>query len=204
MFIDNTVGATILEDQVGARKPCRQHSPLSEEKSGGEKVHFIASLSPNYRHVSEKKIKKRMCAGSHQTARESGSGQRPSLVVCPQVLVGHWVFEIEKYVDTSVLRTVPYEGSPSHRHSVRTAGFQKADIIVMSYETLRSDIEHLQDMRWLYCILDEGHLIRNPKSKLNQVWQSPIYICIGSLYFDTQLNCPLSFCPCPNMHVDSF
>lgn len=91
------------------------------------------------------------------------------MVVCPQVLVGHWVFEIEKYVESDVLRALAYEGTPSRRQALRAAAFHSADVIAMSYETLRADVDHLQDTRWLYCILDEGHLIRNPKSKVTLV-----------------------------------
>ncbi len=33
-------------------------------------------------------------------------------------------------------------------------------------QTLRKDIALLRRHQWLYCILDEGHLIRNAKSQL--------------------------------------
>lgn len=45
-----------------------------------------------------------------------------------------------------------------------------ADVVVMSYETLRSDVDWVASCPWLYCVLDEGHMIRNPKSKVAQVW----------------------------------
>ena len=44
-----------------------------------------------------------------------------------------------------------------------------ADLVVMSYETLRSDADWVSGVSWLYCVLDEGHMIRNPKSKIAQV-----------------------------------
>jgi len=39
----------------------------------------------------------------------------------------------------------------------------------VSYEVLRADIDWLSGVRWDYCILDEGHVIRSTKSKLAQV-----------------------------------
>ena len=46
-------------------------------------------------------------------------------------------------------------------------------MVVMSYETLRSDVDWAGGLSWLYCVLDEGHMIRNPKSKLAQVCPAP-------------------------------
>lgn len=54
---------------------------------------------------------------------------------------------------------------------VRTA-LQKqardADIVIMSYETLRSDVAWAAAQPWLYAVLDEGHTVRNSKSKTAQ------------------------------------
>jgi TATA-binding protein-associated factor len=36
----------------------------------------------------------------------------------------------------------------------------------MSYDILRNDIEQLASYNWNYCILDEGHMIKNAKAKL--------------------------------------
>ena len=71
-------------------------------------------------------------------------------------------------MESDILRTLAYEGSPQQRQMLRNF-LEKSDVVIMSYETLRADIESLQQIRWLYCILDEGHLIRNPRSKINQV-----------------------------------
>jgi TATA-binding protein-associated factor len=37
--------------------------------------------------------------------------------------------------------------------------------LIASYEIMRNDITILSSLNWNYCILDEGHIIRNPKSK---------------------------------------
>ena len=35
--------------------------------------------------------------------------------------------------------------------------------MVISYDTLRREIDTLAAIRWNYVVLDEGHAIRNPK-----------------------------------------
>jgi SNF2-related domain len=44
-----------------------------------------------------------------------------------------------------------------------------ADIVIMSYETLRSDVAWVSAQPWLYAVLDEGHTVRNSKSQIAQV-----------------------------------
>ncbi len=57
------------------------------------------------------------------------------------------------------------------------ASVAQHDVVVTSYEHVRSDIEWLETQRWDYCVLDEGHAIRNPSSKLSQVWAPLSCLC---------------------------
>jgi SNF2 family DNA or RNA helicase len=43
-----------------------------------------------------------------------------------------------------------------------------ADVVIMSYETLRSDVAWASAQPWLYAVLDEGHTVRNSKSQTAQ------------------------------------
>ncbi|RKP10325.1 hypothetical protein THASP1DRAFT_11354, partial [Thamnocephalis sphaerospora] len=87
----------------------------------------------------------------------------PSLVVCPPTLTGHWRHEIKNFV--SVLSPMVYSGPPAERIRLQSE-FAKHDVVIMSYDILRNDIEHLGQYNWNYCILDEGHMIKNAKAKL--------------------------------------
>lgn len=89
----------------------------------------------------------------------------PSVIICPSTLVAHWVYEIEKFIDTSLLTILQYVGSAQDRISLR-AQFDKNNIIVTSYDVIRKDIDYLRQLFWNYCILDEGHIIKNSKSKV--------------------------------------
>lgn len=95
----------------------------------------------------------------------------PSLVVCPSTLVGHWAHEINKYVDPSVLKPLAVSGTPAERAAAvkRLQGPEGYNVVVISYESLRSDVDWAAKMVWDYVILDEGHVIRSTKSKLSQV-----------------------------------
>lgn len=92
---------------------------------------------------------------------------RPSLIVCPATLVAHWPHEIGKFVDESVLRPLQYHGIPVARAALRPL-VGKHDVVVMSYEALRADVDWVSGIDWLYCVLDEGHAVRNPASKVAQ------------------------------------
>lgn len=95
----------------------------------------------------------------------SGKEPPPSLIVCPSTLVGHWAYEIEKFIDPSVMNTLQYAGSAEERISLRSH-FDKHNVIITSYDVVRKDVDFLGQLRWNYCILDEGHVIKNARSKI--------------------------------------
>ncbi|XVF56738.1 hypothetical protein PTKIN_Ptkin06aG0144500 [Pterospermum kingtungense] len=98
--------------------------------------------------------------------RASNSNESPSsLIVCPSTLVGHWAFEIEKYIDASLISTLQYVGSAQDRVAWREQ-FDKHNVIITSYDVVRKDADYLGEFLWNYCILDEGHIIKNAKSKI--------------------------------------
>ncbi|CEG64225.1 Putative TATA-binding protein associated factor Mot1 [Rhizopus microsporus] len=89
----------------------------------------------------------------------------PSLVICPPTLTGHWYHEILNYCDN--LKPLLYTGGPNDRKKIR-ASFNNYDIVIMSYDIIRNDIDELEPLHWNYCILDEGHIIKNGKTKITK------------------------------------
>lgn len=88
-----------------------------------------------------------------------------SLVVCPSTLVGLWLNEIKKFFPSdSIFRPFAFVGNGKHRASIWTERPSDCNLVVTSYSVLRSDIKRLGSTRWQYCILDEGHLLKNPKT----------------------------------------
>ncbi|XP_022718724.1 TATA-binding protein-associated factor BTAF1-like isoform X2 [Durio zibethinus] len=98
-------------------------------------------------------------------ASNNNADPHSSLIVCPSTLVGHWAFEIEKYIDASLISTLQYVGSVQDRVSLREQ-FDKHNVIITSYDVVRKDFDYLAQFLWNYCILDEGHIIKNAKSKI--------------------------------------
>lgn len=92
---------------------------------------------------------------------------RPSLVVCPPTLVSHWAAEVEQYAPS--LRVQQLVGNLTRTERLNKIKKSKnVDVFVTSYEILRNDIRDLASVNWTYCILDEGHIIKNPKTKMSQ------------------------------------
>ncbi|KAK5071960.1 TATA-binding protein-associated factor mot1 [Lithohypha guttulata] len=89
----------------------------------------------------------------------------PSLIVCPPSLSGHWQQEVKQYAP--FLTCVAYVGPPAQRAAAKPH-LATADIIITSYDVCRNDNDVLTPITWNYCVLDEGHLIKNPKAKITQ------------------------------------
>jgi TATA-binding protein-associated factor len=106
-----------------------------------------------------------MRAEEFAKTQDPNSRRLPSLIVCPPTLSGHWQQEIRQYAP--FLTCVAYVGSPPIRSQVR-AQLDKVDIVITSYDICRNDVDVLKPLNWNYCVLDEGHLIKNSKSKTSQ------------------------------------
>ncbi|XP_047507448.1 TATA-binding protein-associated factor 172 isoform X2 [Pieris napi] len=103
-------------------------------------------------------------AGSHYERSQAGSPSLPSLVVCPPTLTGHWVFEVNKFISTKYLKPLQYVGPPVERERLR-GHVRRYNLIVASYDIVRKDIDFFSSIKWNYCVLDEGHVIKNGKTK---------------------------------------
>uniref|UniRef100_A0A914W6E8 Helicase ATP-binding domain-containing protein n=1 Tax=Plectus sambesii TaxID=2011161 RepID=A0A914W6E8_9BILA len=119
----------------------RLHGVLSDDMGLGKTLQTLCVLAASY--------------------KNSASANK-SLIVCPRTLVAHWLAEIDKYFDAtkSSLKPVAVESA---------GGFAKigsATVVVTSYETLRKEAAQFSGVLWHYCILDEGHIVRNPKTQL--------------------------------------
>lgn len=101
----------------------------------------------------------------HKETKSSDSIHLPSLIICPPTLTGHWYYEIMKYAEN--LRPVLYTGNARERSKLLPK-LKTFDVVITSYEVVRNDIANLESINWLYCVLDEGHVIKNAKTKLTK------------------------------------
>lgn len=81
-----------------------------------------------------------------------------------QLFTGHWIYEVEKFLSQKYLRPLQYIGTPTEREKLRNK-FKKHNLIVASYDIVRKDIAFFRTIKWNYCILDEGHIIKNGKTR---------------------------------------
>jgi SNF2 family DNA or RNA helicase len=105
-----------------------------------------------------------------QWAKELGQGNSPSLIICPTSVVSNWQSEAQKFfTDCPVIL---YTGSKRgvHRQAIRRRMKRPSHtlagpLVVTSYDIARRDYKLLNQIPWLYVIVDEGHNIKNPDAK---------------------------------------
>lgn len=91
----------------------------------------------------------------------------PSLVVCPSTIVAHWVEEAQRFFGHVFPTILHYAGQPRLRARIRQSNdFRAASLVVTSYDVLSNDVAHFENVKWNYSVLDEGHVIKNPKTKV--------------------------------------
>jgi len=102
----------------------------------------------------------------YQLTGKTADAPLPSLVVCPSTLVSHWEAEIQKFCQDRVT-TLRLIGPSNERKKLRD-NVKGVNVVITSYEVIRNDVDYFSDpdVVWNYCILDEGHIIKNPKAKL--------------------------------------
>ncbi len=85
---------------------------------------------------------------------------KPSLIIVPSTLVHNWMNEAARFAPN--LKTGSYGGQnrkPFHYY------YDQYDLIITSYGLIRNDLESLKSYDFLYIILDESQVIKNPHAK---------------------------------------
>ncbi|MDC0584348.1 DEAD/DEAH box helicase [Bacteroidales bacterium] len=88
------------------------------------------------------------------------SSSLPCLIILPTSLVYNWENEIIKFVPS--LKVTKYLGN---KRPDFDRVYKSSDIILTTYGIIRNDLEKIKPYTFLYLILDESQVIKNPKSK---------------------------------------
>ncbi|KAL0235726.1 hypothetical protein GEMRC1_002308 [Eukaryota sp. GEM-RC1] len=94
----------------------------------------------------------------------ASSSTLPSLVVCPPSVVTHWHKECQTMFP-NMNSFIFITGSVAAEQFLN---IHKNGLLITSYEYVRSNADWFSSTLFDYVILDEGHLIRNPTSRLTQ------------------------------------
>lgn len=87
----------------------------------------------------------------------------PILVVAPKSLLYNWMSESSNFCPD--LKTALYTGLNRQK---LIKDFEKLDLVVMSYGTLRNDVDLLREFKFNCVVLDESQAIKNPSSQTSR------------------------------------
>jgi SNF2 family DNA or RNA helicase len=111
----------------------------------------------------------------------------PFLIVAPLSTIGHWKREIETWTDMNLCVYYDQGGGAKGREIIRehewryqdnttlrkSRSVSKFNILLTTYETVIADLEYIGTFRWQSVVVDEGHRLKNPRSKLSQLMRPP-------------------------------
>ena len=91
----------------------------------------------------------------------------PFLVVVPLSTLSNWANELEKWAPDLVV--VIYKGNPEKRKELYKTEMKsnKYNVLLTTYEYTMRDTKVLRKPLWQYIIVDEGHRMKNAKSKFS-------------------------------------
>ncbi len=93
----------------------------------------------------------------------------PFLIVVPLSTISNWVLEFSKWAPEIKLKV--YKGAPNDRRNMANQikmEKEKFNVILTTYEYIMKDKFFLKKITWQYIIVDEGHRMKNCKSKFTQ------------------------------------
>ncbi|RLV95810.1 TATA-binding protein-associated factor MOT1 [Spathaspora sp. JA1] len=131
------------------------HGILCDDMGLGKTLQTICIVSSDHHMRAEK----------YEKTKSPQYRRLPTLVICPPSLTGHWEQEINQYAP--FMKVLIYAGNPSIRIPLRKE-ISSADVVVTSYDVCRNDVEYITSQDYNYCVLDEGHIIKNASSKLTK------------------------------------
>ena len=131
---------------------------LADDMGLGKTIQTLALLQHNKENhtpaVREEHSEQLQLFGNNETCLTS-------IIIVPTSLIYNWENEIKKYAPNMKV----YSHKGAHRNKSRQR-FQKYDIILSSYHTVRQDIDFISQFHFHYVILDESQIIKNPYSAL--------------------------------------
>lgn len=83
----------------------------------------------------------------------------PTLIICPKSLIYNWKSEFKKWDKSTVCHLI--DGNKAQRLASLEKAKNTNDIIIISYDSLRSDLEEYKKLHFAIVCLDEAQYIKN-------------------------------------------
>uniref|UniRef100_A0AAF5D643 Uncharacterized protein n=2 Tax=Strongyloides stercoralis TaxID=6248 RepID=A0AAF5D643_STRER len=92
----------------------------------------------------------------------------PFLIILPKSTLANWENEFHKWCPS--LKTVILKGTADERSNIIKEYIlpSKFEVLLTNYELIMKNMNVLQKFTWRYIVIDEGHRIKNDKSKLSE------------------------------------
>ena len=100
---------------------------------------------------------------------ENKHNEGPFLIIAPLATISNWVIEFDRWAPG--IKIVVYKGAPAERRQLAAQIKQekhKYNAVLTTYEYIMKDKYNLNKVTWQYIIVDEGHRMKNYKSKFTQ------------------------------------
>ncbi|KAF9038768.1 hypothetical protein BDZ89DRAFT_1061181 [Hymenopellis radicata] len=100
----------------------------------------------------------------------------PHLVICPLSVLSSWEAEAAHWLPS--FRVLRFHGAAAQRTLIKkTFGESAYDLVLTTYDAFAVEDSWFKNRRWTYCVLDEGHKIKNAGTQIANKVQGN-----GSLY----------------------
>lgn len=159
-LFDNKIGPLLADDMglgktiqtLGVLQHLKESRKVKKENGAEAKVESSAVNHTDLFTTAESDA-----AGINVLETKLTSG--PSLVIAPKSLLYNWKSEALKFAPS--LKVEIYHGFARQK---LLKNFPKADLVLMSYGTMRNDVDALSKFSFNCIVLDESQAIKNPGS----------------------------------------